>query len=83
MTLRFNRGHGVVLGGTSQVFRIASNVAQAVDRRMPEAVALAGWIDQDRVPLGLPDGQDFAVAGARKPLPAANWRRVRAAITRA
>ena len=82
MKLHYTRCHGFVLGGTQQVFRLADNVARAVDRRMPEAAALAACMDQDRGPLGLPDGEDFAAPGTRKPLPMANWRRLRTALTR-
>lgn len=35
-------------GGMAHAFALANNVAQAVDRRMPEAKALASWMDQDR-----------------------------------
>jgi hypothetical protein len=56
MSRRYRPSRGAVSGGTHQAFRLAANVAQAVDRRMPEALALARWADQDRAPLGLPDG---------------------------
>ena len=71
-----------VQGGTRHAFSLASNVAQRVGRRAMEARALASWMDQDRSSLGLPDGEDFAEASSRRPVAAANWRRVCAAITR-
>jgi hypothetical protein len=71
-----------VQGGTRHAFSLAGNVAQKVDRRAMEARALASWMDQDRTSLGLPDGEDFAEASSQRPVAAANWRRVCAAITR-
>lgn len=70
-----------VAGGNRHALWLANSVAQAVDRRMPEAQALAEWLDSDRGRLGLTDGVDFA--GPRKTaLAAANWRRVRNTIAR-
>ena len=70
-------------GGLHWAFRFANNIALAVDRRMPEAGGLAGWLDQDRASLGLPDGEDFGVGTVRRAgVPAQNWRRLRTAITR-
>ena len=80
--MRFNKLMAAVQGGTHHAFRCAGNVAQAVDRRMPEARALACWMDQDRGRLGLPDGEDFADASPRKPVSALSWRRIRATIAR-
>ncbi len=79
---RFRISRDAVPGGTRHAFRIAFNVAHAVDRRMPEAKAMARWMDQDRGGLGLVDGEDFADTGSRTPLPATVWRRMRAAIAR-
>ncbi len=79
---RFNKLTGAVQGGTHHAFRCADNVAQAIDRRMPEAKALASWLDQDRGRLGLPDGEDFEDFGLRKAVPAVSWRRIRTAISR-
>lgn len=79
---RYLKLRDAVQGGTREAFLLANNVAQAVDRRMAEAKALACWMDQDRGSLGLPDGDDFANAGLRAPMPATSWRRMRAAITR-
>ena len=72
-----------MLGGVHHAFRLADTVARSVDRRMPEAGGLAGWLDQDRAQLGLPDGEDFATGNSRSTaLPAPAWRRLRSAITR-
>ena len=72
-----------MLGGVHHAFRLADNVARSVDRRMPEAGGLAGWLDQDRAQLGLPDGEDFGTGNIRwTALPVPAWRRLRAAITR-
>src|SRR3954447_24648721 len=80
---RFRSFDGVIPGGRHHALRLASNVASAIDRRMPEARALAEWLDRDRGPLGLRDGADFNDGGSRKTaLAAASWRRVRATIAR-
>jgi transitional endoplasmic reticulum ATPase len=79
MSQRYRPWRAAIPGGTQQAFRLASNVAQAADRRMPEASALARWADQDRAPLGLPDKEDFAASTPRQPLTVANWRRLRTA----
>ena len=81
--LRLNTGAGLITGGLIHALRCADNVAASVDRRRPEARALAAWLDDDRTGIGLSDGDNFCPdAPARSPLPAAAWRRVRAAITR-
>lgn len=54
-----------MLGGVHHAFRLADNVARSVDRRMPEAGGLAGWLDQHRAQLGLPDGEDFGTGNSR------------------
>ena len=70
-------------GGAHHAFRLADNVARSVDRRMPEAAGLAGWLDQDRTRLGLPDGENFAACSVRwSALPAPAWRRLRSTIAR-
>ena len=70
-------------GGLHQAFRCADNVAQRVDRRMPEAWALAGWLDQDRGTLGLPDGDDYGAGSPQKlSVSAASWQRVRSTVAR-
>lgn len=79
---RYRSVRDAVPGGIRHAFRLGANVAQAVDRRMPEAKAMASWMDRDRGRLSLPDGEDFASADPRAPLPAATWRRMRAAISR-
>lgn len=72
-----------MLGSVHHAFRLADNVARSVDRRMPEAGGLAGWLDQDRAQLGLPDGEDFGTGNIRwTALPVQAWRRLRSAITR-
>jgi transitional endoplasmic reticulum ATPase len=70
-------------GGLRQAFRCAVNVAQSVDRRRPEASALAGWLDQDRASLGLVDGEDFGNGTLQKiGVSAVSWRRVRMTVAR-
>ena len=73
----------VAQGGLHHVYRCADNIARAVDRRMPEAGALAGWLDQSRGALGLADADDFADAPSRTTgISVLAWRRLRAAIAR-
>ncbi len=70
-------------GGLRQAFRCAVNVAQTVDRRRPEASALAAWLDQDRASLGLADGEDFGNGTLQKiGVSAVSWRRVRMTVAR-
>ncbi len=69
-------------GSLHHSFHCAGNIAQAVDRRRPEARALAGWLDANRSLLGLPDGDDYAIGTAKTGMPAASWRRLRTAVTR-
>ena len=70
-------------GSLHHVFRCAHAVADAVDRRMPEAAAVAGWLDQDRAALGLPDGADFGAGEERRAtVPAPAWSRLRQAVAR-
>jgi len=68
-------------GGLHQALAFADNLAQAVDHRMREANGLAHWMDSVRRSAGLPGGADYS-CGLTQPLPIANWRRLRAAITR-
>ncbi len=73
----------MIPGGLSLALRCADNVARRVDRRRPEANALAGWFDEHRDRLGLPESEDFSPDGGRRmPLSAASWRRVCATVTR-
>jgi transitional endoplasmic reticulum ATPase len=70
-------------GGLRQAFHCAVNVVQSVDRRRPEASALAGWLDQDRASLGLADGEDFGNGTLQKiGVSAMSWRRVRMTVAR-
>jgi transitional endoplasmic reticulum ATPase len=81
--LHLNTGAGFITGGLVHALQCADHVAASVDRRRPEARALASWLDDDRAGIGLSDGENFCPAAAgRCPLPAAAWRRVRTAITR-
>ena len=70
-------------GGLAFALRCADTVLRGIDRRRPEARAVAAWLDEFRERLGLPEGEDFC--SGREPratLPAASWRRVRGTITR-
>ena len=78
---RFRMSYTAIAGGTRLAFGLANNVAEVVDRRMPEARALAEWLDYKRGPLGLPDGANFAGSG-KAPLAVATWQRVRTTIAR-
>ena len=78
---RFRMGTSSIVGGARLALGLANNIAEAVDRRMPEARALAEWLDYKRVPLGLPDGENFA-ASSKAGLTVAKWQRVRTTITR-
>ena len=79
--IRIRIGGAAVIGGRRLALELADNVAQAVDRRMPEARALAEWLDHKRGPLGLPDGDDFAGSN-RAAFAAPRWNRIRAVLAR-
>ena len=78
---RFRMSYAAIAGGTRLALELANNIAEVVDRRAPEARALAEWLDVKRGPLGLPDGADFAGSG-KGPLADAKWQRVRITIAR-
>lgn len=70
-------------GGLGLALHTADSILRGIDRRRPEARAVAAWLDGHRQRLGLPDGEDFCPGKETyTALPLAAWRRVRATITR-
>lgn len=74
--------------GQGLALHCAERVAQSVDRRMPEAGAIADWLGQNGAGLGLPEMElpDDAplIRGKRTVgVPAPAWRRVLSAISTA
>jgi hypothetical protein len=65
----------------------ARGVYEAVDRRMPEAAALANWLRQSAVAFGLPDTaipDDDAPRRSRgRGVPMPDWRKIGSALTAA
>jgi hypothetical protein len=65
----------------------ARNVYEAVDRRMPEAAALANWLGQNAAAFGLPDTaipDDEAPRRSRRGgVPVPDWRMIGSALTSA
>ncbi len=63
----------------------ARNVYEAVDRRMPEAAALANWLGQSATAFGLPDTviPDYEAPrrSRRRGVSGPDWRKIRAALT--
>ncbi len=78
----------VAPGGTAPVaLRYASRVHAAIDRRMPEASALADWLQQNAETFGLVDTDLLESFGRRDrrrvAVPAPAWRAIGAAIASA
>ena len=65
----------------------ARSVYEAVDRRMPEAAALANWLRQSAAAFGLPDtaipDDDTPRRSRRRGVPALDWRKIGSALTSA
>ncbi len=81
------QGHGAAHGSCRAALAYAQNVFAALDRRMPEAVALATWLAQGADAFGLVDDalpelpQDRP--RPRAGLPLDDWRRIGDAIAAA
>ena len=73
----------ITQAGVHYVFRYANNVAQAVDRRSPEAGELASWLDQTAASIGLLTGKGYVdVPGQNSGASALSWRRLRTTLAR-
>ena len=73
--------------GMRMALDCARNVYEAVDRRMPEAAALANWLRQSAAAFGLPDtaipDDDAPRRSRRRGVPAPDWRKIGSALTSA
>jgi transitional endoplasmic reticulum ATPase len=73
--------------GMRMALDCARNVYEAVDRRMPEAAALANWLGQNAAAFGLPDTaipDDEAPRRSRRGgVPMPDWRKIGSALTSA
>jgi len=79
---------GVPYGFTSSLgLESASNVYRAVDRRMPEAGALAKWLLENAAALGLPESavpdDDSLDRSRRRGVSVTDWEKVGTALERA
>jgi AAA+ superfamily predicted ATPase len=78
------RPRRVAASGTLLALDCARGLHQTVDRRMPEAAALAAWLAQHAAAFGLPDS---AVPDhddrSRRGVAAQDWRRIGAALAKA
>jgi len=77
--------HGVGTGGTLLALDCAQNVHAAVDRRMPEARALTGWLTENAAAFGLsdaalPEEGDGLGRSRRRGVPVADWRKIKGAL---
>jgi len=77
--------HGVGTGGTLLALDCAQNVHAAVDRRMPEARALTGWLTENAAAFGLGDAALPEEGGGlgrsrRRGIPVADWRKIKVAL---
>jgi SpoVK/Ycf46/Vps4 family AAA+-type ATPase len=75
----------VAASGTLLALDCARGLYQAVDRRMPEALALAMWLGQHATAFGLrdgavPDQDDRSVSARRRGVTVQDWRRIGAAL---
>ena len=76
---------GVATSGSLLALECARNVHAAVDRRMPEAGALASWLAQSATAFGLsdtdiPGDPDDLGRSRRRGVSAPDWRRIDAAL---
>ncbi len=83
------RRHGptrdVGTGGTLLALDCAQNVHAAVDRRMPEARALTGWLTENAAAFGLsdaalPEEGNGVGRSRRRGITVADWRKVKLAL---
>jgi AAA+ superfamily predicted ATPase len=78
----------VASSGTKLALACARGLFAAVDRRTPEAAALAAWLAQHAATFGLPDGavpddEDRHTAARRRGLALQDWRKIGAALAEA
>jgi hypothetical protein len=73
--------------GMRMALDCARSVYEAVDRRMPEATALANWLRQSAAAFGLPDtaipDDDPPRRSRRRGVPTPDWRKIGSALTSA
>ena len=73
--------------GMRMALGCARSVYEAVDRRMPEAAALANWLRQNAAAFGLPDtalpDDDQPRRSRRRGVPLPDWRKIGSALTSA
>jgi transitional endoplasmic reticulum ATPase len=79
---------GVATSGSLLALECARNVHAAVDRRMPEACAVASWLAQSATAFGLSDADipgdpDDLGRSRRRGVPAPDWRKIDAALATA
>lgn len=71
-------------GLPDEALNYARAAVSMIERRSPDAVALAEWIEAHRTTLGLSDGADFVEGtGSHRSVSAASWARLRTALNRA
>jgi hypothetical protein len=73
--------------GKRMALDCARGVYEAVDRRMPEAAALANWLRQSAAAFGLPDtaipDDDTPRRSRGRGVPTPDWRQIGSALTSA
>ena len=73
--------------GTRMALDCARSIYEAVDRRMPEAAALANWLRQSAAAFGLPDtaipDDEAPRRSRRRGVPMPDWRKIGSALTSA
>ena len=79
---------GVATSGSLMALQCARNIHATVDRRMPEAGALASWLAQSATAFGLsdadiPDDPDDLSRSRRRGVSAPDWRKIDAALSAA
>jgi AAA+ superfamily predicted ATPase len=77
--------HSLCTGGTLLALACARNVFTAIDRRSPEAGALATWLGQSATAFGLPDSAlpsdgDEPGRSRRRGVNLQDWRKIRLAL---
>ena len=73
--------------GMRMALDCARSIYEAVDRRMPEAAALAAWLGQSAAAFGLPDtaipDDEAPRRSRRRGVPAPDWRKIGSALAAA
>src|SRR6202035_3776993 len=90
MSAPFKRHYAAARSGTAGASGVrmaldcARSVYEAVDRRMPEAAALANWLQQSAAAFGLPDtavpDDDTPRRSRRRGVPMPDWRKIVSAL---